>query len=116
MTASVSVLNNLDVINYIDYEDDQLYYIVNGNEIYTQDHEAVNTQPILVNKGFFTNAFSVCALDGFIYVTDEKMGLYVIKTFDDPKKPFDAPVKLEFGQELNGFRGFTILRTSGAIS
>eukprot|EP00347_Sterkiella_histriomuscorum_P023308 403335145 len=115
MTQSTSVLNTLDVISDISYEDDQLYYIVNGNEIYTQDHEANNSKPILVNKGFFTNAYRISALDGYIYVTDEKMGLYLIKTFDDPIKPFDEPVKLEFGSELKGFRAFTILKTSGGI-
>lgn len=89
---------------------------MNGNEIYTQDHEANETRPVLVNKGFFTNAYRISALDGYIYVTDEKKGLYLIKTYDDPVKPFDDPVKIEFGTELKNFRGFTVLQTSGAFS
>ena len=57
---------------------------------------------------------SISALDGFIYVTDEKQGLFVIKTFDDVNKPFDAPRKLDFGNELKQYRVITVFKTSAA--
>lgn len=64
---------------------------------------------MLVSSGFFSNAYAIDALDGFIYVSEEKKGIYVIKTYDDETNPFDPPVKVEFNTpEINSFRGLTI--------
>ena len=113
---SVKVLNNLDVVDDIAFEDDQLYYIANQNTIYTQDHEIKDTKPVLVNEKFFSNAFAINALDGFIYVTDEKLGLYVIKTYDE-KNPFDPPKKINVGDsKITDLRAITVFITSDAYN
>ena len=70
---------------------------------------------MLVNSGFFTAAYGLSTLDGFIYVTDETKGLYVIKTFDDAAKPFDAPVKIELGAAYKNLRALTVLTSGGAL-
>ena len=95
------------------FEDDQLYYVANNNEIYIQDNTVNTSVPALVNSGFFTSAYGISSLDGFIYVTDETKGLYVIKTFDDAVNPFDPPVKVELGASYKNLRALTVL-TSGA--
>ncbi|CDW79423.1 UNKNOWN [Stylonychia lemnae] len=112
---SVKTLNNLDIVNDIAFEDDQLYYIANSNTIYTQDHEKKDTKPILVNDKFFSNAFAINSLDGFIYVTDEKLGLYVIKTYDEDQ-PFDAPKKIDVGASITDLRAITVFITKDAYN
>lgn len=47
-------------------------------------------------------------------MTDEKLGLYVIKTFDDKLKPFDAPRKIDFPENIKSLRAFAVFKTSGA--
>lgn len=86
--------------------------LANKNEIYTQDTTLADSKPVLVNSGFFTAAYGLSTLDGFIYVTDETKGLYVIKTFDDEVKPFDPPVKIELGAAYKNLRALTVLTSS----
>lgn len=55
-------------------------------------------------------------MDGFIYVTDEVLGLYVIKTYDDKEKPFDAPKKIEnVGKDFKGLKSLCVFKTSSAF-
>lgn len=71
-TSSIRVLNHLDSVLSIDYEDDDLYYLANTNEIYHQVFDVNHTTtPNLVNKDFFKRPFAVSVLDAYIYVTDE---------------------------------------------
>ena len=66
--------------------------------------------PYLISDKFFTNANSVTLLDDWIYVTDNKKGLFVIKYYMDDN-PFDAPDQINIGT-VQDLRGFAVLRSS----
>jgi hypothetical protein len=72
---------------------------------------------VLVSTGFFKKPTAIQALDGFIYVTDEVLGMYVIKTYDDKEKPFDAPKKIDtVGAEYGALQALFVFKTSFALA
>lgn len=101
-------------INAIYFSNNKVFYLVNHAQVYFQKvyTKLPKVDPILLSDKFFSNANGITVIDDFVYVTDAKLGLLVLKRYDD-FKPSDTPDKVKTDLITN-LRGLTVLRSSAS--
>lgn len=89
------MVNQIQNVSSLNIEDNQLYFIGQNNEIMIQG--LPENSVLSINRGFFQSPYAIDTLDGYVYVTDESQGLYVIKSYDNSSISYDDPKKIELG-------------------